>query len=87
MVANPEASAISEAYTDQIKALYKVLFDNFIQKDAHAIQKFKGGLELAQAARDAALKVVGATLDELEVEGTVSTLAKEPSRSGKKKNK
>ena len=57
---SPEATAIEEAYEDQIKAIFKTLFDNLIDEPntEQSVAKFTAGLNTAKRARDLALNVV-----------------------------
>jgi hypothetical protein len=57
----PEASAIEEAYAEQIRGLFKVLFTNLIDtsgSDRQSVTKFSAGLNLAKRARDLALGAI-----------------------------
>lgn len=63
---SPEASAIEDAYQDQVQALFKVLFGNLVDEpvthlnDQQCVEKFAASLSVAKRARDLALKAVGA---------------------------
>lgn len=59
MAGTPEATAIADAYAEQVKTLYKVLVGNMIANDPAAAQKFTSGLNVAREARDAALQAAG----------------------------
>jgi hypothetical protein len=67
MAGNSEATALADAYKDQVKMLYKVLVDNMIANDPTAVQKFTSGLNVAREARDAALHAAGAQIAALAV--------------------
>ncbi len=57
-----EASAIEEAYADEVKALFKILFTNLIDfpgSDQQSAAKFAAGLSRAKRARDLALDAIG----------------------------
>ena len=56
-----EASAIEEAYSDEIRELFKVLFTNLIDSpgsDQQSATKFAAGLDRAKRARDLALAAI-----------------------------
>jgi hypothetical protein len=61
-----EAQAIEEAYDDAVKNLFSVLFEGLVELSANAtscgeeelVARFGRGYELAQRARDLALKIV-----------------------------
>jgi hypothetical protein len=56
-----EASAIGEAYAEQIRGLFRVLFTNLIDtpgSDRESAAKFSTGLNLAKRARDLALSAI-----------------------------
>ena len=56
-----EANAIEEAYAEQIRGLFKVLFTNLIDapgSDQQSAAKFAAGLSLAKRARNLALGVI-----------------------------
>ena len=56
-----EASAIEEAYSDEIRELFKVLFTNLIDSpgsDQQSAAKFAAGLNRAKRARDLALAAI-----------------------------
>jgi hypothetical protein len=57
---SPEASAIQEAYAEQIRGLFKVLCTNLSapRSDRHGAEKFSAGLNLAKRARDLALSAI-----------------------------
>ena len=59
MGGNSEATAIADAFADEVKTLYKVLVDNLARNEANAVQKFASGLGVARQARDAALQAAG----------------------------
>ena len=55
------ASAIEEAYSDEIRELFKVLFTNLIDSpgsDQQSAAKFAAGLNRAKRARDLALAAI-----------------------------
>jgi hypothetical protein len=65
MAGSSEATAIADAYADQLKALYKVLLDNMRAHEPTAVQQFTAGLNVAREARVAALRAAGAPVTAL----------------------
>jgi hypothetical protein len=61
---NSEATAIEEAYQNQVKALFNVLFTNLIgepvshETDQQCSEGFAAGVKIAKRARDLALNAV-----------------------------
>ena len=59
---SPEASAIDEAYKDEVKGLFEVLVTNLIDApgaDQQSAAKFAAGLSRVKRARDLALDLIG----------------------------
>ena len=58
-----EAGAIEEAYADEVKELFRILFTNLIDApdaDQQSAAKFASGLSRAKRARDLALAAIEA---------------------------
>ena len=56
-----EASAIEEAYADEVKELFKILFTNLIDApaaDQQSAARFAAGLNTAKRARELALAAI-----------------------------
>jgi hypothetical protein len=56
-----EASAIEEAYADEVKGLFKILFTNLIDApaaDQQSAARFAAGLNRAKRARELALAAI-----------------------------
>lgn len=59
---NPEASAIEDAYAEQLKKLYSVFVSNLVDAGAggeqKSIERFTAGVNVSRRAKDLALVVL-----------------------------